>query len=267
MDTAAALSSAHIPDASIAAMCFTFMLAVFVPPAAFFLFKKKCPGTKKIGVLIGALVFIVFALVLERMLHIAVFKAAGEIIRTNAWLYALYGGLAAGIFEETGRFLAMKYVMRDGLNKRTSIMYGIGHGGIESILLIGLPYLLMILASLIINHAPADYMSKIPPEKSILFAQAIYVAAVPFNILLAGMERFFTFIIQIGFSYIVYRGVKDKKISLFFAAIGLHFFADASSSVISRYAPVYFTEIYIMLLAAAISFFALKFYRREETEA
>lgn len=47
---------------------------------------------------IGAATFIVFALILEQILHIVVIKATGTALTGNIWLYALYGGLAAGIF-------------------------------------------------------------------------------------------------------------------------------------------------------------------------
>ena len=56
--------------------------------------------------------FIISALVLEKLLHAAVFKAFGTALNANIWLYTLYGGLAAAVFEETGRLLAMKYAMK-----------------------------------------------------------------------------------------------------------------------------------------------------------
>lgn len=264
MENAAVLSSMNVPAPALAAMSFAFILSAVVPAAAFFFLKKKFPGTKKIGVLIGALAFIVFALVLERLCHAAVFGVAGEILKANIWLYALYGGLAAGIFEETGRFLAMKYAMHGSLDKNTAIMYGIGHGGIESVILIGLPYMVMLTVAVIINHAPAEYLSSVPPDKQMVFAHTMAVAAVPAQVCMAGLERVFAFFMQLGFSYMVYRAVKSKKICLLFAAAGLHFFADASSFIVSKYASAYATEAYIMALAAAVSFFAYKFYSREE---
>ena len=52
----------------------------------------------------GVGTFFLFALVLEAMFHQLVLGSPlGAAIRGNIWLYALYAGLAAGIFEETGR--------------------------------------------------------------------------------------------------------------------------------------------------------------------
>ena len=39
----------------------------------------------------------------------------------------------AEVFEECGRFIVMKYIMKKNRTRENSIMYGIGHGGIEII--------------------------------------------------------------------------------------------------------------------------------------
>ena len=80
-------------------------------------------------ILIGAGTFIVFALILESIMHQMVLKGPGGAgILGNTLLYAIYGGLAAGIFEETGRFISMKYLMRDEPSGPIpGVAYGIGH--------------------------------------------------------------------------------------------------------------------------------------------
>ena len=89
-------------------------------------------------ILVGAGVFFVFALVLESMVHQVVLQGPnGKIILDNIWYYALYGGLAAALFEETGRFLAMKFVLKkEPGTALTAVGYGIGHGGIEMLLIV-----------------------------------------------------------------------------------------------------------------------------------
>ena len=58
---------------------------------------------------IGCAVMLVFAFILERIAHSVILSSpAGAVIQGNLWLYALYGGLMAGIFEETGRLIAFK---------------------------------------------------------------------------------------------------------------------------------------------------------------
>ncbi len=45
--------------------------------------------------------------------------------------FVLYGILMAGIFEECGRYIIIKYLMKKNKTRDNMIMYGIGHGGIE----------------------------------------------------------------------------------------------------------------------------------------
>ena len=156
---AESLTAIYVPGTSLAAMFFVLAASILVPIAAFIFFKKKNPDSKKISVLVGALTFIISALVLEKLLHAAVFKAFGTALNANIWLYALYGGLAAAVFEETGRLLAMKYAMKGRLDKLNSVMYGIGHGGIESVIIVGLSYLSLILVAVYLNNAPAEKIS------------------------------------------------------------------------------------------------------------
>ena len=61
------------------------------------------------------------------------------VIRGNIWLYALYGGLMAGLFEETGRYLAFSFALKKYRAKNVNaLMYGAGHGGFEAIVIVGL---------------------------------------------------------------------------------------------------------------------------------
>ena len=73
-------------------------------------------GKKKADILpffVGCGVMLVFAFILESIVHQIVLLRlpVGETIRGNIWLYALYGGLMAGLFEETGRFVAFRTVL------------------------------------------------------------------------------------------------------------------------------------------------------------
>jgi uncharacterized membrane protein YhfC len=52
---------------------------------------------------------------------------------SHTWLYAVLGALLAGLFEETGRFIAFKFLLKKRTDRKTAISYGIGHGGFEAI--------------------------------------------------------------------------------------------------------------------------------------
>jgi uncharacterized membrane protein YhfC len=63
---------------------------------------------------------------------------------SNTWLYGGLAALLAGVFEETGRFLAFKFLLKKRTGRKTAISYGIGHGGFEAVFLLvftGIQYL------------------------------------------------------------------------------------------------------------------------------
>ena len=97
---------------------------------------------------------LLFAFILESGLHNLVFSSpAGPAIRNNIWLYALDGGFMAGLFEETGRYLAFAFALKKYRAKNVNaLMYGAGHGGFEAIVITGFTMINNITWSLMINN-------------------------------------------------------------------------------------------------------------------
>lgn len=97
---------------SIVFMVLNMLLGILIPVGLLLFFRKKYQVTVK-SFFIGCAVMLVFALILEQIVHFVVLGSeAGTMIQNNMWLYALYGSLMAGIFEETGRFLAMRFLLK-----------------------------------------------------------------------------------------------------------------------------------------------------------
>lgn len=90
----------------------------------------------------GALIFLLFQIVSR----IPLVTVAGLVLKPElhasrgalfAWLTVL--ALSAGLFEEVGRYVGYRWLM--GKEPKTwdkAVMYGIGHGGLEAIVLVGL---------------------------------------------------------------------------------------------------------------------------------
>ena len=112
---------------SIVFMAAAGVLSVCFPVALFVYFRRK-KGADVLPFFVGCAVMLLFAFVLESLAHSVVLGSpAGAAIRENVWLYALYGGLMAGLFEETGRYLAFKTVLKKSLsNNANALMYGAG---------------------------------------------------------------------------------------------------------------------------------------------
>lgn len=239
-------------------MAFGAVFGIAVPILlAWWLVKKYNARVETI--LVGAGVFIVFSLVLESMVHNIVLKGAyGAAITGNIWYYALYGGLAAGIFEETGRFLAMKFLLKkEPRTALPAVAYGVGHGGAEMLLIFGLTMISNIVLATMINAGQADTILATVPEEGKAQVEAQFAqlqAAGARSILLGMWERISALILQLGLSVMVWTAVckGGKWLWLFPAAILLHFLVDGAAVVLAKSVSMVSVEIVITCCAVAV---------------
>ena len=197
--------------------------------------KKKEPFTT---ILAGAVTFILFALILEKSIQNALVfptqmglpdHAASQFINARPVLWALVLGLFPGVFEETGRFIAFKTVLKNRRNRETSISYGIGHGGIEVILTLTVTYIIYIAYGIMINSGSFQTIidqaaSQAPDQAGAMQALADQLAVISFaDIGTSLFERVFAFLFHVGASILVFYAARDKgRLWLYPLAILLH---------------------------------------------
>ena len=258
-----------VPAASIVTIAICAILGIGAPILLSWWMVKKYQ-VKPTTILIGAGVFIVFALVLETILHQVVLKGpGGPSITGNIWYYALYGGLAAGIFEETGRFLAMKYLLKkEPKGAETAVAYGIGHGGAEMLVIFGLTMVSNLVIAVMINLGQADtILSSVPAEAQAqlqgTFAQ--FETSTPGTFLTGLWERASALILQLGLSVMVWTAVRKggKWLWLFPAAILLHFLVDAIAVLLMNAVSMAVLEAIVCALAIAVGAAAVMLARRQ----
>lgn len=256
-----------ISAASIAAMLVTLLICIGLP-LGLCIFWKIRTKAKLSAFFIGCGTFFLFALVLEQILHVVVLTVTGQRLTGNIWLYAIYGGMAAGLFEETGRFLAMRFCMSKSLNKQNAIMYGIGHGGIEAVLITGVTYVSNLVMVFMINGGGLDAMLAVLDESTAATAYAqisqLWELA-PSAFLMAGVERISAITLHIALSWLVYRAVKDKKIGFYALAVGIHFLVDAGTILLIQVIPVEALEGILLAFVAVFITCVIRSYRREGT--
>lgn len=252
-----------VPGANIAAMCITLGISILLPIGLCIFWKIRTKANLS-AFFIGCGTFFLSALVLEQIFHTVVFAATGELLTKNIWLYAVYGGLAAGIFEETGRFLAMRFCMKKNLEKRNAIMYGIGHGGIEAILLIGMTYISNLVMSMMINAGGLDSMLAVLDEETaaMTYTQISQLWTLsPADFLAAGVERISAIMLHISLSWLVYRAVKGRKGFFFLLAVSIHFLVDAGTVLLVQAIPTAALEGTLLAFTTVLLFFVLRDYR------
>lgn len=182
---------------------------------------------------VGLATFLVFAQLLEQVLHYAFLvsdNAVSRAIAASPGLYVLYAGLAAGLFEETGRFVAFQYLLRRSNGRETAVTYGLGHGGYECLAVSGTAALSCLLLALLINSGlvPA-LLDMFSADEAALVTQALeQVASVtPAECLWGAVERASAMLLQLSLSVLVFASVRQPERGwLYLAAICLHALAD-----------------------------------------
>lgn len=245
----------QVSTAAILFMAVSIILSVLLPVAAvIWLAVKKKLSLK--STLWGALLFVVFALGLEKYcLHPTVLNAFPT-LTLRPYLFALYGGLAAGVFEETARLIGFRWLIRvkPDESSYTGISYGLGHGGIEAILLAGIASINNFIFALMING------SAVPPGQEALAQQLIGLQ--PYIFLFPGVERVFAMVLQISLSMIVLKAVTDRNYWYFALAIALHAAIDFPAVLFQTglIQNILLLEGIVAVFALAVAFLAYKLY-------
>jgi uncharacterized membrane protein YhfC len=244
-------------------MAISALIAIGLPVGLFLVWRKRF-NLKLVPVLVGAGMFFVFVLVLEQLLHMVVLQPAADgsiALRQNApLLYVLYGILAAGLFEETARLIAFTLLKRKYKGVGTGLSYGIGHGGFEAIVLVGLSMISNIVLSMVINSGSAATLGDLPEVKTAIDA---LVGTDSYLFLIAGIERIAAIAAQISLSILVWLAVSTRKFWLYPIAIGLHAIIDlpavlAQIGVINS--PL-IVEVATFVLVAGLVVIALRAYK------
>ncbi|MBR3734782.1 MAG: YhfC family intramembrane metalloprotease, partial [Lachnospiraceae bacterium] len=177
-------------------------------------------------ILIGAATFLLFVLILEKPIQNALvfptlmglpYHGAAQFLDANPVLWALVVGLFPGVFEETGRLVAYKTLLKNRKNRETSISHGIGHGGIEVILVGGISYVTYIVYALMINSGTFGTLieqAQAQGPDSVAQGYAIAAQLAAFSagdLFLNIVERIFAVLYHIGASMLVFYACRDKK--------------------------------------------------------
>ena len=248
-----------VPVSSLILMAVGAVLGIAVPVClAVWLVRKY--RARLSTILIGAGTFIVFALVLESIMHQLVLKGPnGPAIMGNTLLFAVYGGLAAGVFEETGRFLSMKFLLKkEPSTALPGIAYGIGHGGAEMLIIFGITMISNFVVSALINAGLSGILfAKVPEDAAAqLQAQLNQLQTVGAGTLLIGLwERISALVLHLGLSMLVWVAVRKggKWLWLFPAAVALHAIVDAGAVMLQKSVGMVPLELIVSAEAVAVA--------------
>ena len=266
------LENIIIGKSAVPSLIITVILMIAIPVIFFIYWWKNHKQQTKIGwLIVGAVGFIVSARVLELGVHMVCIVADNPVsrfINGNTVVYVLYGITMAGLFEECGRYIILRYIMKKNRTPENAVLYGIGHGGIE-VLTVVLPSIILYLAIAVLfssgNMANAFSTLNITEETaaaalpSVETAAAFDYAMMAMNVL----ERLFVMLIHIGCTVIVYYGVVNRKKGCLPMAIVLHMLVDTFPALYQRtIVPLWSVEVWTAVCTAIIVFIAVKLYRK-----
>jgi uncharacterized membrane protein YhfC len=249
----------QVSASAILFMAISIVLSILLPIGAvvWLAARKKI----KLGpVLWGVLLFVVFAIILEGQgLHRLVLGSFPQ-LQSYPYLFAVYAGLAAGLFEETARLIGFKWLIRvrEDENPYTGIAYGLGHGGIEAILLGGMASISNLIFALMVNA------NAVPAG---LEAIAQQLATTPsYLFLITGVERVLAMTIHLSLSMIVLKAVTDRKWGYYVLAIGLHTLINFPAGL---YQAGFLQDMLLIegitaVLTVAVALLAWQLYRKKE---
>ena len=256
---------------SIPSLIITVILMIAIPVVFFVYWHRKHKEQTSISYLIaGAVGFIVSARILELGVHyfcIVQDNPVSRLINGSTAAYVLYGIIMAGVFEECGRYIVLKYIMKKNHTRENAVLYGIGHGGIE-ILAIALPLMITYLTIAVLfsggdveNALSSLKITEETAEAALPSVQA--AAAFDYGMMTMNvMERLFAILIHIGLTVIVYYGVINAKRICLPAAILLHMLMDTFPALYQRgVVPLWAVEVWGAVWTVVIVFIAGKLYR------
>jgi uncharacterized membrane protein YhfC len=162
---------------------------------------------------------------------------------------ALFLGLSAGLWEEIARYSAFRWWVGKKRSWKAGIQLGVGHGGIESIIL-GVLVLYTFIQMVAVRNI--DISTLVPPDQlsQTIEAVASYWAAPWYSALLGGVERILTLPIQIALSVIVAQVfIRGKRRWIWFAIL-FHMVVDSIAVLFMSFSNVYITELAVALFSA-----------------
>lgn len=254
-----------VSTASLAAILFSLLVSILLPlglVVVLWIWKRISLWS----VVVGALVFLVFQLLTRIPLLNALstqpwFRQMAE----NPLLIGLFLSLTAGLFEEIGRWLAFRFVLKDRRQIKNGVAYGVGHGGFESVVLVGLTYINNLVYANLINSGQFETLiaPQLGPAAETLRQQL--VESPPLLFASAGVERIFAITLQIALSLVVLLGVRRGKFLYVIYAILLHALVNFPIVLLPRLENgILYSELYLFVVFLASLAYIIFIWRQYE---
>ncbi|MBE5884042.1 MAG: YhfC family intramembrane metalloprotease [Lachnospiraceae bacterium] len=207
-----------IPVTTVIAVLITLFVSLILPVIVYIVYGVKNKGK---GVwtawLLGAAGFFVFQVILRMPILnvLSVVPGFTDFVTTHYVWYCLILALTAALFEVAGRYIVAKIIGKK-LSPERSIAAGLGHGGIEAMVIVGMTYVNNIIYILMINTGAFDGMIEQIAAMGLdtapyLGIKETFLTTAPGTFLLGGYERILTMLLHVALTMLVCYFVSRKK--------------------------------------------------------
>lgn len=250
----------RVSDLSIAAMIFDVLFALALPLVPFFILRKKMKS-RFVPILIGAATFAISALIIEAAVHrLILTPEVHAYMMKNPLLYGLYGGLMAGLFEESGRFGAFKLMRKKYNTSGDALSYGLGHGGGEAVIIFGFTMLNSLALAMMVNSGTISSLNGLIPAEQLQTTVNNLVATSPAMYLVGALERTGAVAFHMGASILVYLAASRRASFWFYPlAIVLHMLLDLPAALVQAglFNSIFLMEAFLLIFAGLVLWFAI----------
>ena len=279
-----------VPVSTIVCCVITLLICLALPVLALLWMDGKY---KKQGIpsawLLGAAGFFVTQ-ILIRVPILTVLQGQSwfmEFANSHLFLYAFGLAFTAGLFELAGRFVVAK-LLRKNLTSRRALAAGLGHGGIEAIVLIGMAYVNNLIYIFMINtgyfdslFAQVQGLSGEQLELAVSQLEMIRTQLVEYPagmFLLGGFERILAMTAHTAMSMLVCYGVAHgKTLPCMLVCLGIHTLIDLTAGIqllagtvlsqTAAYIVIYAVLIVVALISLLIIRELLRRWKKEVSHA
>lgn len=247
-----------VSTTSIIAMVIS-MLLCFGTPVFFFLLLRKRANKLLVPIVAGTSGFFLMQIII-RIPLLSVLKEYTGFYEVNIYLLAILLGSSAAIFETFGRVITVRLFMKDDTRLSAGIAHGIGHGGIEAILLVGITYITNLVFSVMINSG--TFISVLGNTEVIIEAQNALINTQSYLFLLGGVERVLSIVFHITLSVLVVYAFRIKRKYPIIIVLLVHTFIDFSVVILGHWGVnAIVIELFIAVVTAGMVYVIYKVYQ------
>ena len=266
-----------VPVSTVIACCITLFVSLILPVLVLIILAVRY---KKQGIvsawLLGAAGFFVTQILIRLPVLTALQNQAwfSGFSKNHLFAYAFSLAFTAGLFELAGRFAVAKLLQKK-MTCRRSLAAGLGHGGIEAMILLGITYINNLAYIAMINAGTFDTVLAQAASLGVDISQLELIrtqllTTAPALFLLGGFERILAMTGHTAMSMLVCYGVARKKTGIcMLLCLGIHTLMDLTAGIsLVLPAAAAYPLIYAILIAmAALSLFVIReLFRRWKKE-